>query len=74
MSKEDLIPLSCKVTEVLSNGKFRTESLDNEQVIIAHLSGKMRENHIRIVLGDLVTVEVSPYDPSKGRISRRKDK
>jgi translation initiation factor IF-1 len=74
MSKEDLIPLSCKVTEVLSNGKFRAESLDNGQEVIAHLSGKMRENHIRIVLGDFVTVEVSPYDPSKGRISRRKDK
>jgi translation initiation factor IF-1 len=74
MSKEDLIPLSCKVTEVLSNGKFRVESLDNGQEVIAHLSGKMRENHIRIVLGDFVTVEVSPYDPSKGRISRRKDK
>jgi translation initiation factor IF-1 len=73
MSAGDLIPITGKVKEVLPSGKFLVTSFDDEsQEIMAHLSGKMRQNKIRIVLGDTVIVEVSPYDPNKGRITRRK--
>ena len=58
------------VTEVLPNKVFRVK-LENDHVITAHISGKMRKNYIRILNGDKVTVEMSPYDLSKGRITFR---
>jgi translation initiation factor IF-1 len=58
------------VTEVLPNTVFRVK-LENDHVITAHISGKMRKNYIRILNGDKVTVEMSPYDLSKGRITFR---
>lgn len=70
MSKEELMEFSGVVTELLPNAMFRVQ-LDNEHVILAHTSGKMRKNRIRVLLGDRVTVEMTPYDLTKGRISFR---
>jgi translation initiation factor IF-1 len=70
MSKQDVITVNGEVTEALGNALFRVE-LDNGLVITAHVSGKMRINYIRILPGDKVTVEMSPYDLTKGRISKR---
>lgn len=70
MSKQDLITINGEVTEALGNALFRVE-LDNGLIITAHVSGKMRINYIRILPGDKVTVEMSPYDLTKGRISKR---
>ncbi len=70
MSKQDVISVNGEVTEALGNTLFRVE-LDNGLVITAHVSGKMRINYIRILPGDKVTVELSPYDLTKGRISKR---
>ena len=67
---EDKIELQGKVTETLPNTMFRVE-LENGHKIIAHISGKMRKNYIRILTGDTVTVELTPYDLSKGRITFR---
>lgn len=74
MAKEDQIQMEGVVTETLPNTMFRVQ-LDNGHVITAHISGKMRKNYIRILTGDRVTVEMTPYDLSKGRIIfRNKDK
>ena len=70
MAKEELIEMQGKVTEVLPDSRFRV-TLDNGHELIAYTSGKMRKNHIRILAGDRVTLELSPYDLSKGRISFR---
>ena len=70
MAKEDTIEMQGKVIEVLPNTVFRVQ-LENDHVITAHISGKMRKNYIRIMNGDNVTVELSPYDLSKGRITFR---
>ncbi|MCX7110720.1 MAG: translation initiation factor IF-1 [Proteobacteria bacterium] len=70
MSKEDQIEMEGKVIETLPNTTFRVE-LDNGHVIIAHISGKMRKHYIRILTGDRVKVEMTPYDLSKGRITFR---
>ncbi len=70
MAKEDVIELEGKVLDTLPNTMFRVE-LENGHVVIAHISGKMRKNYIRILTGDTVTVEISPYDLSKGRITFR---
>ena len=70
MAKEDHIEMEGKVTETLPNTTFRVQ-LDNGHVIIAHISGKMRKNYIRILTGDRVKVEMTPYDLSKGRITFR---
>ena len=70
MSKEDLIELAGTVTEVLPNAMFRV-TLENGHLILAHMSGKMRKNHIRVLAGDKVTVEMTPYDLTKGRITFR---
>lgn len=70
MAKEDAIRVSAVVKEALPNAVFRVE-LENGHKIIAHVSGKMRMNFIRILPGDVVTVELSPYDLSKGRIVYR---
>lgn len=70
MAKEELLQFQGKVIEVLPNTMFKVE-LENGHVIIAHTSGKMRKHRIRILLGDDVTVEMTPYDLTKGRITHR---
>ena len=70
MAGKDTIEMQGVVTEVLPNTVFRVK-LENDHVITAHISGKMRKNYIRILNGDKVTVEMSPYDLSKGRITYR---
>jgi translation initiation factor IF-1 len=70
MSKQSAIEQDGTIIEALSNAMFRVE-LDNGHVIIAHISGKMRMHYIRILPGDRVRVEMSPYDLTKGRISFR---
>lgn len=70
MSKEDLIEFSGVVTELLPNAMFRVK-LENDHIILAHTSGKMRKNRIRVLVGDKVTVEMTPYDLTKGRITFR---
>ena len=67
MAKEEAIQMNGVVKETLPNTVFRVE-LENGHVITAHISGKMRKNYIRILTGDKVLVEISPYDLSKGRI------
>ena len=71
MAKTDVIEVEGKVLEVLPGGKFRVE-LENKHIIIAHVSGKIRMNYIRILAGDKVLVEMSPYDLTCGRITYRK--
>ena len=70
MAKEELIEMQGKVTEVLPDSRYRV-TLDNGHQLIAYSAGKMRKNHIRILAGDRVTLELSPYDLTKGRISFR---
>ena len=70
MAKEDLIEFSGTVTEVLPNAMFRVK-LENEHEILAHTSGRMRKNRIRGLTGDKVTVEMTPYDLARGRITYR---
>ena len=67
MSKADVIELEGKVIEKFPNAMFQVE-LENGHVILAHISGKLRMNYIRILPGDKVTLEMSPYDLTKGRI------
>ena len=67
MAKEEAIQMSGVVKETLPNTVFRVE-LENGHMITAHISGKMRKNYIRILTGDKVLVDISPYDLSKGRI------
>ena len=66
MSKSDVIEVEGKVLEKLPNAMFRVE-LQNKHVVLAHISGKLRMNYIRILPGDKVTIELSPYDRDKGR-------
>ena len=70
MSKEDVIEVSGKIIEALPNATFQVE-LENGHKILAHVSGKLRMNFIRILPGDKVTVEMSPYDLTNGRITWR---
>ncbi|HET7396034.1 MAG: translation initiation factor IF-1 [Gammaproteobacteria bacterium] len=70
MPKEDNIQMEGKVVETLPNTTFRVE-LDNGHVVLAHISGRMRKHYIRILTGDRVTVELTPYDLTKGRITYR---
>ena len=67
MAKEDSIRIQATVKEALPNAMFKVE-LENGHVVLAHVSGKMRMNYIRIMPGDKVTVELSPYDLERGRI------
>ncbi|MBI5451754.1 MAG: translation initiation factor IF-1 [Gammaproteobacteria bacterium] len=67
MSKEDNIEMEGTVVETLPNTMFRVE-LENGHVVTAHISGKMRKNYIRILTGDKVTIQLTPYDLTKGRI------
>lgn len=70
MPKEDHIEMEGKVIETLPNTMFRVE-LDNGHKVIAHISGRMRKHYIRILTGDRVTVQLTPYDLTKGRITFR---
>ena len=70
MSKEDMIEFSGTVQELLPNAMFRVK-LDNEHLVLAHTSGKMRKNRIRVLAGDKVQVEMNTYDLTKGRINYR---
>lgn len=70
MSKEDVIEVEGTVVEAMPNAMFKVE-LENGHQLLAHISGKLRMNFIRILPGDKVTVEMSPYDLSKGRITWR---
>ena len=67
MAKQDTLEFKGKVIDLLPNAMFRVK-LENDHVIIAHTAGKLRKNRIRVLQGDSVTVEVSPYDITKGRI------
>ena len=71
MSKQDLLEFRGKVVELLPNAMFRVK-LENNHEVLAHTSGKMRKNRIRVLAGDKVTVEMTPYDLTKGRITFRK--
>jgi translation initiation factor IF-1 len=70
MAKEEFIEVIGKVVEPLPNAMFRVE-LESGKVILAHISGKMRMHYIRILPGDKVTIQISKYDPTKGRITYR---
>ena len=70
MAKEELIEMQGVVDDVLPDTRFRV-TLENGHVLVAYTSGKMKKNHIRILVGDKVTLELSPYDLSKGRITYR---
>ena len=70
MPKEEVLEFPGTVTELLPNAMFRVK-LDNDHTILAHTAGKMRKNRIRVLAGDRVTVEMTPYDLSKGRITFR---
>ena len=70
MSKEDVIEVEGTVVEALPNAMFRVE-LENGHIVLAHVSGKMRMNFIRILPGDKVTMELTPYDLNRGRITYR---
>ena len=70
MPKEEAIRVDGKVTQALPNTEFRVQ-LENGHILLAHVAGKMRKHFIRIVPGDKVTLEVSPYDLTKGRIVYR---
>ena len=67
MSKQDLLEFKGKVTDLLPNAMFRVK-LENGHIVTAHTAGKLRKNRIRVLQGDNVTVEISPYDLTKGRI------
>ncbi len=70
MAKDELIEFSGKIIELLPNAMFRVE-LENGHVILGHTAGNMRRNRIRVLVGDKVTVEMTPYDLTKGRITFR---
>ena len=70
MAKQESIELQGTIIEVLPNTTFRVK-LENDHVVMAHISGKMRKNYIKILLGDTVTVELTPYDLTRGRIIYR---
>ena len=70
MAKEELLEFNGTVTELLPNAMFRVK-LENNHEILAHTSGKLRKNRIRVLTGDKVLVEVTPYDLTKGRITFR---
>jgi len=71
MAKEDAIEVMAKVVETLPNAMFRVELEESSHQVLAHVSGKMRKNFIRISVGDKVKVEMSPYDLGKARITYR---
>ena len=70
MARDDLVDMEGRVAEVLVGGNFKV-AVEGGHTVLAHLAGRMRRNRIRVVLGDMVTVSVSPYDPSRGLITYR---
>jgi len=70
MAKEELLEFEGRVVELLPNAMFRVQ-LENDHEVLAHTSGKMRKNRIRVLAGDKVMVEMTPYDLTKGRITYR---
>jgi len=72
LSREDLIEVEAKVIEVLPNTKFKVQLKQSGHIVLAHVSGKIRMNNIRILPGDNVIVELSPYDLTRGRITYRR--
>jgi translation initiation factor IF-1 len=71
VSKEDIIEMPGTIEEVLPGAMFRVRLDDSKSLILGHISGRMRQNKIKILLGDKVMVEMSPYDLTRGRISYR---
>ena len=71
MAKENTLEFSGEVVELLKNAMFRVKLEGNNQIVTAHTAGKLRKNRIRVLQGDNVTVEVTPYDLTKGRITFR---
>lgn len=71
MAKEDAIKLEGEIVDVLPNATFKVK-LENNNLVLGHISGRMRQNEIKILLGDTVELEFSPYDLTKGRIVRRR--
>ena len=71
MAKQDLLEFKGKVIELLPNAMFRVELEGNKQIVTAHTAGKLRKNRIRVLAGDNVMVEMTPYDLTKGRITFR---
>jgi len=72
MAKEDIISMEGRVEEVLPDAMFRVKLETINNLVLAHLSGRMRKNNIKVLLGDRVEMEFSPYDLTKARITRRK--
>jgi translation initiation factor IF-1 len=72
LSKEDVIKMEGVVAEVLPNAMFRIKVENFEKPILANLSGRMRQNSIKVLMGDTVEMEFSPYDLTRGRITRRR--
>ena len=72
MAKEESMKFNGKVIEVLPNATFKVQLEEIEAVILGHIAGKLRKNHINVLLGDRVSIEMSPYDLTKGRIVYRK--
>jgi len=71
LAKQDVIEVEAIIVEALPNAMFRAKLIDNDMVVLAHVSGKIRMNYIRILPGDKVTLELSPYDLTRGRITFR---
>ena len=72
MSKEDVIKMEGAIIEVLPNTQFRVRIEGFERLVLANLSGRMRQNNIKVLEGDVVEMEFSPYDLTRGRITRRR--
>ena len=72
MSKEDVIKMEGEIIEVLPNTQFRVQIENFERPVLANLSGRMRQNNIKVLTGDTVELEFSPYDLTRGRITRRR--
>ena len=72
MAKEEAMIFTGKVLELLPNATFKVKLEEMDATVLGHLAGKLRKNHINILLGDRVTIEISPYDLTKGRIVYRK--
>jgi len=70
MTKDDVIEMTGRVTEVLPDSKFRID-LESGHIVLGYLSGRMLQNHIQVMVGDNVTIELTPYDLTRGRVTRR---
>lgn len=72
MAKEDVITIDGEIVEILPNTMFRVRIPNFDKPLLATISGRMRKNNIKVLLGDTVELEISPYDTTRGRISRRR--